>query len=402
MYPNFYYIFRDWFGLEIEILKIINSFGFFVAVSFLLAGLAMQLELKRKFKDGILGPPVLLKYIEGAPLTKNDYISSGITGFILGFKILPLLIDFNVAAGNPQGFLLSLKGNPIMGIIVSGLFLGYTYYTDKKQRLEQPVERIKSTDPSHFMGEFTLAAFVGGLVGAKLFHILENLSEFKADPWGSIVSPNGLTFYGGLILGAGAVLYLANKRKIGIWHMLDVGGPALMLAYGTGRIGCQVSGDGDWGIVNTAPQPAWMSFLPEWTWKYDYPHNVNSIGVPIPGCDAAEHCNHLVPSVFPTPLYETTMALILFFILWKLRNKLPYAGMLFGIYLIMNGLERFLIEKIRVNNPMEFAGLQFTQAEMISSVLMLSGIVVLVRTYKLKIPMKKEPETGTGIEPDTV
>ena len=79
MYPNFYYIFKDWFGLEIPFLHIINSFGFFVAVSFVLAGFLMQLELKRKFKDGILGNGTVLHYWEGKPLTTGDYITAGIT-----------------------------------------------------------------------------------------------------------------------------------------------------------------------------------------------------------------------------------------------------------------------------------------------------------------------------------
>ena len=222
-------------------------------------------------------------------------------------------------------------------------------------------------DPSFFMGELTLAAFVGGLLGAKFFHILENLDEFAQDPVGSIISFSGLTFYGGLIVGGLAVIYYARKRGIPFLHMLDVGGPAMMLAYGTGRIGCHVSGDGDWGIANLDPKPDWMSFLPDWMWSYDYPNNVNSVGVPLPGCFDVQHCNHLVPSVFPTPFYETIMALVLFLILWSLRKRLQYAGTLFGIYLVMNGFERFMIEKIRVNTIMEFAGIRFTQAELIST-----------------------------------
>lgn len=389
MYPNFYYIFKDWFGLDIPALNIINSFGFFVALSFLLASLFMAFELKRKFKAGVLGMGTQIKTIIGNPLSKGDYITAGLTGFIMGFKILPILLDYNVTKGNPQEFLLSGAGSWIYGIIVAAAFLAYNYYSDKKQRLEVPKESIKTVDPSHFMGEFTLAAFVGGLLGAKLFHILENLDEFAADPMGSIVSFSGLTFYGGLIVGGSAVLYLAKKRGIPFLHMLDVGGPAMMLAYGIGRIGCHVSGDGDWGIANTAPKPGWMSFLPDWMWSYDYPHNVNSVGVPLPNCFEMQHCNHLVPSVFPTPFYETVMALLLFATLWMIRKRLKYAGTMFGIYLVMNGLERFIIEKIRVNTIMEFAGLHFTQAELISSCLMLLGIILIVFSLRKKLPTSR-------------
>lgn len=402
MYPNFYYIFRDWFGVELEFLKIINSFGFFVAVSFLLAGLVMQKELKRKFREGILGKGKLVKYKVGMPLSKGDYITSGITGFIMGFKILPLLLDFSVSNGDPQSYLLSGQGNFFYGLITAAAFLGFNFYQDKKQRLEVPEERSKLIDPSHYMGEITLAAFVGGILGAKFFHILENLSEFNADPMGSILSFSGLTFYGGLIVGGGSVLYIAKKRGIPFLHMLDVGGPAMMLSYGTGRIGCHVSGDGDWGIVNTADKPGWMSFLPDWMWKYDYPHNVNSIGVPIPGCNEVQHCMHLDPPVYPTPFYETIMAITLFFILWSLRKRLKYAGTLFGIYLVMNGLERFMIEKIRVNTIMDFLGMKVTQAEIISTGLVLLGIVLIVYSRRRKLPLNQPEEIGTALEETTV
>jgi phosphatidylglycerol:prolipoprotein diacylglycerol transferase len=398
MYPNFYYIFRDWFGVELNGLKLVNSFGFFVAVSFLLASIFMGKELKRKFKDGILGEGKLVKYWVGKPYSQADYITSAVTGFIIGFKFLPLIFDFSLANDNPQDYLLSSKGNLLMGILLGGAFAGFNYWQDKKQRLPEPVEKTRLIDPSYYMGELTLAAFVGGIIGAKLFHILENMSEFAADPIGSIVSFSGLTFYGGLIVGGGAVLYIAKKRGIPFLHMLDVGGPAMMLAYGVGRIGCHVSGDGDWGIENTAPKPGWMSFLPDWMWSYDYPHNVNSIGVPLPGCEALQHCNHLVPPVFPTPFYETVMALILFLILWSIRKRLKYAGLLFGIYLVMNGLERFLIEKIRVNTIMDFLGMKVTQAEIISTSLMILGVILIIFALKRKEPTHKPHHIGTTLE----
>ncbi|MEZ4805274.1 MAG: prolipoprotein diacylglyceryl transferase [Bacteroidia bacterium] len=398
MYPNFYYIFKDWFGIELEFLKIINSFGFFVALSFLLAGYVMQRELKRKYNDGILGKGNTIKYVVGKAMSKSDYITSGITGFIFGFKLLPLLIDFSVAKNDPQSYLLSGQGSLLYGILLAAAFLGFNYWQDKKQRLDVPVEKTKHVDPSYYIGEMTLGAFIGGILGAKLFHILENLSEFNQDPMGSIMSFSGLTFYGGLIVGGITVLYIAKKRGIPFLHMLDVGGPAMMLSYGTGRIGCHVSGDGDWGIVNTAPKPNWMSFLPDWMWVYDYPHNVNSVGVPIPGCVGEQHCMHLDPGVFPTPFYETLMALTLFFILWKLRKKFKYGGILFGVYLIMNGIERFFIEKIRVNTIMDFLGMKVTQAEIISTGMAILGVILIIFALNKKLPVKKLDNSGTALE----
>ena len=158
---------------------------------------------------------------------------------------------------------------------------------------------------------------------------------------------------------------------------MDAAAPGLMLAYGIGRLGCQVSGDGDWGIANIAPKPGW---IPQWLWSYDYPNNVNAVlgphrggyvGQPITDGTCFEgYCTHLVPGVFPTPLYETIMCLLLFAALWWLRKRISLPGVLFSVYLIMNGVERFLIEKIRVNEP--FLG-SWTQAEVISTSLIILG-----------------------------
>ncbi len=407
MYPNFYFIFKEWFGLELPGLKLINSFGFFVALSFIAANLAMSSELKRKFKLGLLGVGKEVKTFKGAAFPKGDYISSLITGFIIGFKFVPMLFDFSKVEANPQDYLLSLQGSLIWGLLVAALFYGFTYWQDKKQRLDTPIESINIVDHSAFMGELTMAAFIGGLLGAKFFHILENWSDFMKNPMDAIMSFSGLTFYGGLIVGGIAVLWVAKKKGIPFLHMLDVGGPAMMLAYGTGRIGCHVSGDGDWGIVNTLPKPNWMSALPDWMWSYNYPNNVNKVCNPYVEGDPLFTSNmfcdfnqtpYLVANVFPTPLYEAIVCISLFFILWILRKKLKFAGLLFGIYLMMNGLERFLIEKIRVNTIMDFIGMKVTQAEIISTSLFLLGLILVIYSIKKKVPAFNSQNIGTTVE----
>jgi prolipoprotein diacylglyceryltransferase len=395
MYPNFYYIFQDWFGLEIDGLKLINSFGFFVAMSFILANYIMTKELKRKFNDGVLGKKQFITILKGKAFSVSDYVTAAITGFIIGYKFLPVLIDFSVVNNDPQSYILSAKGDFVYGLLVMLAFLGFNYWQDKKQRLPEVVKEQKQIDPSYHMGAITMAAFIGGIFGAKLFHILENMSQFYANPMDSILSFSGLTYYGGLIVGAASVLFVAHKRGIPVLHMLDVGGPAMMLAYGTGRIGCHVSGDGDWGIVNELPKPKWMNLLPDWMWAYNYPNNVNKVCNPFEETDPRflENINcdfnetpYLIANVFPTPLYEAIACTILFFILWMLRKRLKYAGVLFGIYLILNGLERFLIEKIRVNNNMD--NFNMTQAEIISFSLMLLGTSIIVFSLNKKIPVK--------------
>jgi prolipoprotein diacylglyceryltransferase len=146
-----------------------------------------------------------------------------------------------------------------------------------------------------------------------------------------------------------------------------------MIAYAIGRIGCHLSGDGDWGIVNNLPAP---SYVPSWLWSFDYPHNVINDGVPIPGC-AGRHCYHLPQPVFPTPLYESIACSVLFFILWSFRTKWKQTGLMFGVYLVLNGFERFSIELIRVNEKYHVGSFSFTQAELIAVLLVISGLIII-------------------------
>src|SRR6185312_8549365 len=183
--------------------------------------------------------------------------------------------------------------------------------------------------------------------GAKLFDALENYQDFFNNP-AMIFSGSGLTVYGGLIVGGISVLVYTSKKGIPILHMVDAAAAPMILAYAIGRIGCQMAGDGDWGIVNQNPMPSFLSFLPHWMWSFGYPHNVENIGDPIPGC-LGDYCHVLNPGVYPTPFYETIMGMIIFFILWSMRKKIHVPGVLFCWYLVFNGIERFLIELIRVN-----------------------------------------------------
>jgi prolipoprotein diacylglyceryltransferase len=160
---------------------------------------------------------------------------------------------------------------------------------------------------------------------------------------------------------------------------MDAVAPALIMGYAVGRLGCQFSGDGDWGIVNTAPLPSWW-FLPDWAWSYDYPHNVLNEGVPIEGC-AWQYCHRLAEGVYPTPIYETFFSLIIFAILWALRKRIGIPGFLFFLYAFLNGIERYFIEKIRTNPDIEIFGMQATQAEYVAVLLIIIGIVGMIWTF---------------------
>lgn len=387
MYPNLYYAFKDLFGIEIEKLRFVNSFGFFVAIAFIVAAVLLARELKRKSKMGLL-KPTEMQIMVGQPATAAELILNFLLGFLLGYKILALFIMNNSATDDPQAFIFSTLGSWPAGIGLGLVFAGLKWWDKNKQKLAKPEKRTVRIWPHDRVGEITILALVFGLLGAKLFDIFENWSGFLKDPKSYIFSPSGLTMYGGLICAALAIWWYARKHKIAFWHLNDAAAPALMLAYSVGRIGCQVAGDGDWGIrSNLADKPG---FLPDWMWHYRYPHNVNEMDpqVLIPGCEG-KYCNQLEFGVYPTPFYEVVACFILFLILWSVRKRMKVPGTLFALYLVFNGFERFFIEKIRVNTRLNLFGFQPTQAEVISTLLFISGIVLL---FVLKRNHRKKTE----------
>jgi prolipoprotein diacylglyceryl transferase len=373
MYPNLYYAFKDLFGVDWQSLRFVNSFGFFVAIAFILAAIVLVSELRRKSKQGLL-QPTEMQITVGQPATAGELILNFLLGFLLGYKIVALFIMQSTATYDPQEFIFSTLGSWPAGLALGFLFAGLKWWDKNKQKLAKPETRTIRIWPHDRVGEITIIALVFGLVGAKLFDIFENWSDFLKRPSDYILSPSGLTFYGGLICAALAIWWYAKKHKIGFWHLNDAAAPALMLGYAVGRVGCQVAGDGDWGIENVSDKP--FAGLPDWMWSYTYPHNVNEVGVPIPGCLDDKYCKELPVGVYPTPFYEIIVCLILFFILWSVRKKLKVPGTLFALYLMLNGIERFFIEKIRVNTRIDLFGFQPTQAEVISTLLFLSGLAL--------------------------
>lgn len=377
MYPSLYYAFRDLFGINLPVLKMFQSFGFFVAMAFLTASYFWTKELKRKESEGLL-ENTSRKFLKGQKATNADLFFAGLFGFLIGYKLLYIALDFTAFTENTQIFILSFEGN-IFGGIAGAFISAYLKYREKeKEKLEEPVWVNEIIKPHQLVGNMTIVAAVAGLIGAKIFHNLENWDDFMNDPIGSIFSFSGLTMYGGLILGSVSVIYYAHKNKIPTLHLVDSAAPSIMIGYAVGRIGCQVAGDGDWGIVNTAPKPNWLSWAPDWMWSYDYAHNVNSEGVLMQNCLDDRFCYHLDPPVFPTPFYETLMCLFLFFVLWSIRKKIKIPGLLFSIYLVLNGIERFTIESIRVNTLYHVGNFSFTQAQLISTMLFITGVVGII------------------------
>lgn len=417
MYPNLYYAFRDLFGIEWHAVRFINSFGFFVAWAFLAAAYVLTQELRRKERAGLMLPEDT-RIIVGRPATLRELVTNFILGFILGYKILGLFVSSDAVTADPQEFIFSAQGNWPTGILLGLLFAGMKWYEKNRHKLAKPEERTIRIWPHDRVGDMVILAALFGFLGAKIFHNLENWNEFWRNPIDALLSFSGLTFYGGLICAALAIFLYARKHHIGFRHLCDCFGPALLLAYAVGRIGCQVSGDGDWGILNSAyvSTPAGKvvkadsalfqqtlrdniafyrsigykvkedvhykhveapSWLPTWAVAYNYPHNVINEGTTIAGCEGP-FCDQLPVPVFPTPMYETIICLLLTGILFLARNRLKIPGQLFAIYLILNGIERFFIEKIRVNTRYSIFGYHPTQAELISFALVIGGILLFV------------------------
>src|SRR5215218_2153795 len=199
--------------------------------------------------------------------------------------------------------------------------------------------------------EMLFASLIGGLIGARLYYVVQNYDEVKGDLLGNIVSGAGLIWYGGLLGGVIAVLLWARWRDFLRLALLDMAAPALALGYAIGRIGCQVSGDGDYGKVS---------------------------GV----------------TVQPTPMYETLTMGLFALVLWRLRDAFR-PGALFGIYLVGAGLERFLVEFARRNEHV--LGV-LTAAQIESLTLIVAGAVWLLVLLRRHGTLRAEgvPSTRAG------
>lgn len=195
--------------------------------------------------------------------------------------------------------------------------------------------------PVDWAYEIVFAALLGGVIGARGYYLIQNYSTVEHDLLGSIFSGSGLVWYGGAIGGAIGVLLWMRWRDAMELRMFDMCATALALGYAIGRIGCQVSGDGDYGIRSSLP------------WAMGYPHG--TVPTP-PGV-----------TVQPTPIYETVAMCLLAYFLWQLRDRVR-PGVVFALYLVLSGLERLLVEFVRRNAEV-WAGLTTPQLESIGSMI---------------------------------
>ena len=242
-----------------------------------------------------------------------------------------------------------------------GLMLGIAFIV-ASYILTKEIERRKM-DPN-IATEVTLIAIIFGIIGAKLFHLFENWEAFVSHPLKMAFSPGGLTFHGGLLVVILAVWIYSKRKKIPFLTIADLAAPSLALAYGIGRIGCHLAGDGDYGFPTSLP------------WGTNYENGTVPPSSMFSGSEIAKGFpGGIVPDntpLHPTPVYEFLIMLIIFFILWKLRKKEWIDGKLFTVYLMLAGLERLMIEFIRLNPRLLFG---LSEAQLISVFLIVAGVI---------------------------
>jgi phosphatidylglycerol:prolipoprotein diacylglycerol transferase len=242
------------------------------------------------------------------------------------------------------------------GLMMAIAFLTANYF------FAQEIKRRK-WDESH-VTKITIIALFGGVAGSKLFSIFEDWSAFVQNPIKTAFSASGLTFYGGFIVAALGILIYLRRKKLSFFAFADMIAPVVFLAYGIGRIGCQLAGDGDYGIPTKLPWGAYyykgtakptyvmedyfIRFPEERiTWKYDslkaIPAGMDAMGQQFNQFDVQTPCH-------PTPIYETIVAVACFVFLWSKRNMYQLqTGKLFGLTILFMGVERLLVEFLRIN-----------------------------------------------------
>ena len=231
---------------------------------------------------------------------------------ILGFSFHPVI--------NSYGFMLMLA------------FYACYYFLNKDLKM--------LGHKSSLAGDIIFAAAVGGIVGSRIYFIIENFDQFLKDPFGMIFSGGGLVFLGGLMGGLLAVTYVINKNKLSWLTVADHVAPLLILGYAIGRIGCLLVGD-DYGLPTHLP------------WGIEFPNGIppstySVFQTQYPWVDISSFSPGVL-KVHPTQIYETVIGLSIFYYLYNKRKNIKVPGTLFFSYLILGGVERFCIEFLRIN-----------------------------------------------------
>ena len=226
--------------------------------------------------------------------------------------------------------------------------------------------------------DIVFAAAVGGILGSKIYYLIENFERVKADPSGMILSGAGLVFLGGLMGGTLGVTYVIRKNNLSWLKFADIVAPLLILGYAVGRIGCFLVGD-DYGLPTHV---AWGLEFPN-----GLPPSTYSVFQSYYPWVSLEGFSPGVLKVHPTQIYESIIGFGIFYFLFKRRKKVLVVGSLFFTYLIFAGSERFLIEFLRVNTKYLF---ELSASQLISLIMIFIGGWFL--SYPLSQPQETESE----------
>lgn len=319
----------------------IYGYGLMLALGFIVANALLTSELRRKSMNADVSIPFL-------QISRLLYIIA------VGLFLLTYSMQYSF------GHLLEYAVSAPLHVLITAVVLAVGWFLFGPVATKQP-SKAKSFD---LATAITFIALVGGVLGSKLLFLFENLKDFISEPFGLAFSPSGLTFFGGLILVTVLLYWICRKAGVPFFGVADATAPGLLLAYGIGRIGCHLAGDGDYGLPTTLPWGTDYSkgtYPPSFAFK-DFPEITSKY----PG--------GVVPDTtlcHPTPMYEFLLCGILFLVLWRFRKTLKPDGKVFMLYLMFAGAERFSVEFIRVN-PRVMLGL--SEAQLIALILLLIGV----------------------------
>ncbi len=260
--------------------------------------------------------------------------------------MIPVLLEFDLF-----GFPIRIYSYGLM-MALGFLSAGYVIWLDCKRR---------GIDPE-YASTIIFWAALGGIAGSRIYHVIDNWRIYADDPASIVWSSAGFVWYGGLIGGLTAVYLVSRYYKVPFGVTADMSGPALAIGQAIGRLGCQLSGDGDWGLPSTLP------------WAMAYPNAI--VGWNSDTVLKVDESGRLVSAFFPgvrvhpAPIYETLLYLGVFWILWRMRTKLKRPGRVLCLYFLLAGAARFIVEFVRVN-PRVFYGL--SEAQLFAIAMMVIG-----------------------------
>jgi phosphatidylglycerol---prolipoprotein diacylglyceryl transferase len=209
---------------------------------------------------------------------------------------------------------------------------------------------------------------IGGIVGARIYDVFDNWPAYASNPWSIIFSGAGFVWYGGFIGGVTAAAIVSRHYKVPILRSFDMCAPALILGQAFGRLGCLLSGDGDWGLPSTLP------------WAMAYPNAI--VGWNSRTVLKLDPSDNLVSGFFPgvrvhpAPIYESLLYAAIFCLMWSIRKKAP-AGRLMSLYFILEGLARFSVEFVRINPRVAYG---LSEAQLLSLVMIVVGLALWYAT----------------------